>query len=235
MKKQILIIVSIISIVLLMTACDNFNTGKAKLNDNRDSLSYAIGFLYGKDLVSTEYDFDFKLVLKGMESAQDPNYSPFSEDELTELIGSLQEQVANKKTEQQEATKALNQSAGKLFMEENAKAEGVISRDSGLQYKVIKSGEGKQVKATDTVKTHYVGKFLDGEIFDSSRQRGEPAEFEAGMVIEGWSEGLTLMREGDIFEFYIPDSLAYGEQGYSIIEPGSYLIFEVELLEIVSE
>ncbi len=235
LKKQVIFIMSVITLTFLLAACNNTSSGSVKLRDNRDSLSYAIGFLYGRDILSTDYDFNMEMIFKGMSNAQNPDFATFTEEQLTSLIMSLQEQVTQKRTQQQESAKIINQSAGKLFMEENAKAEGVITTESGLQYKVIKAGNGKEVKPSDTVKTHYTGRFLNGEIFDSSHNYGEPAEFQVDMVIDGWSEGLALMREGDIFELYIPDSLAYGEEGYSVIEPGSYLIFEVELLEIVSK
>jgi FKBP-type peptidyl-prolyl cis-trans isomerase len=123
--------------------------------------------------------------------------------------------------------------AGKVFLEANGKKEGVTTTASGLQYKVIKAGTGAQPKATDTVKVHYKGTFLDGKTFDSSYDRGEPISFPLNRVIAGWTEGVQLMPVGATYEFYIPSNLAYGERGAGgAIPPNATLIFVVELLEI---
>lgn len=123
--------------------------------------------------------------------------------------------------------------AGKLFLEENGKKEGVTTTASGLQYKVITAGTGAQPKASDTVKVHYKGTFLDGKTFDSSYDRGTPISFPLNGVIAGWTEGVQLMPVGSTYEFYIPSHLAYGERGAGgVIPPNSTLIFVVELLGI---
>jgi FKBP-type peptidyl-prolyl cis-trans isomerase len=126
-----------------------------------------------------------------------------------------------------------NTEKGEAFLAENAKKEGVKVTASGLQYKVLKEGNGKSPKATDNVQVHYKGTLLDGTEFDSSIKRGEPAEFPLNRVIPGWTEGVQLMKVGDKFQFTIPSALAYGEQGAGgAIGPNSTLIFEVELLAI---
>ena len=123
---------------------------------------------------------------------------------------------------------------GEEFLKENEKKEGVKTLPSGLQYKVLKEGEGKSPKATDTVSVHYRGTLLDGTEFDSSTKRGEPAEFPVNRVIKGWTEALQLMKEGAKWMLYIPASLAYGERGTpgGPIGPNETLIFEVELLKV---
>lgn len=127
-----------------------------------------------------------------------------------------------------------NLTDGRIFMAENAEREGVVTLDSGLQYRVIKEGDGRKPKATDSVKCHYHGTNIKGEIFDSSIDRGLPATFPLDRVIKGWTEGLQLMSEGSKYEFVIPPHLAYGKQKLSKeIGPNSTLIFEVELIEIV--
>lgn len=233
MKKQLCFIVSVVILTLALNACKNVKSGPVSLKTYHDSLSYAIGFLYGNDIVNTDYDFDLNLIFKGIANAQNPDLMILSEDQIRDLMMRFQSQVTEERMQSQENLRVKNQAEGKLFMEENAKKEGVISTASGLQYKVLRSGSGKKVSPSSTVKAHYTGMFLNGDEFDSSYNYGEPMEFQVDMVIDGWSEGLALMREGDIFELYIPDSLAYGEMGYSIIEPGAYLIFRVELLEVV--
>jgi len=128
-----------------------------------------------------------------------------------------------------------NARSGKKFLEENAKTDGVVTLPSGLQYKVITSGEGSKHPSSDSqVKVHYRGTLLNGKEFDSSYKRGEPAQFGVGGVIKGWTEALQLMVEGDVWELYIPSDLAYGSRGTGAdIGPNSTLIFKVELIEIV--
>jgi len=122
---------------------------------------------------------------------------------------------------------------GEKFLQENATKEGVVTTPSGLQYKVIKQGEGKSPKATDTVLVHYEGTLIDGKIFDSSYQRKEPIEFPLNCVIAGWTEGVQLMKEGAKYRFFIPSKLAYGSRGAGRdIGPNEALIFDVELLEV---
>ena len=128
---------------------------------------------------------------------------------------------------------SVQSAAGDAFLAENAKKEGVKTTASGLQYKVIKSGTGESPKLTDTVKVHYHGTLIDGTVFDSSVQRGQPVSFPVGGVIPGWVEALQLMKVGDKWQLFIPAKLAYGDQSPSpAIPPNSVLIFEVELLGI---
>ena len=121
------------------------------------------------------------------------------------------------------------------FLEENKTKEGVVVTESGLQYKIIKEGEGTKPIATDKVKVHYTGKLIDGSVFDSSVERDEPAEFGLNQVIPGWTEGLQLMAAGSVYELYIPSNLGYGPSGAGeVIPPFATLIFEIELLEILA-
>ncbi|MBR2370332.1 MAG: FKBP-type peptidyl-prolyl cis-trans isomerase [Paludibacteraceae bacterium] len=131
-----------------------------------------------------------------------------------------------------EAAYADNKEAGLAFLEANKSVEGVQVTESGLQYKVVKMGKGKKPSATDRVKVHYHGTLIDGKVFDSSVERGEPALFALNQVIPGWTEGLQLMPVGSKFTFYIPSELAYGDRETGEIKPFSALIFEVELLGI---
>ena len=136
------------------------------------------------------------------------------------------------KKEKEQAQTAIAE--GKVYLEENAKRDGVTQTKSGLQYEVLTEGTGKSPKATDTVRCHYEGRLLDGTVFDSSYKRGEPADFGLNQVIPGWTEGVQLMKEGAKFRFHIPYLLAYGERGAGAqIPPYSTLIFDVELIKVL--
>ena len=127
----------------------------------------------------------------------------------------------------------VNKRDGKRFLEENAKKEGVVTTESGLQYFVVKEGNDVHPTATDEVTVHYTGKLINGTVFDSSVERGEPATFALNQVIKGWTEGLQLMGEGAVYRFFIPYDLAYGEKGAGgTIPPYSTLIFDVELIKV---
>lgn len=131
------------------------------------------------------------------------------------------------------AAAEVNISAGNAFLEENKKVEGVVETESGLQYLVLHRGEGEQKpSASSKVKVHYHGTLIDGTVFDSSVDRGQPLSFGLNQVIKGWTEGVQLMNVGDKFRFFIPSKLGYGNRAAGKITPGSLLIFEVELLEI---
>jgi len=193
-----------------------------------DSISYALGVDVGTNLsqnlkqfnINVNWDF-VKLGL--IETVTDKNQ--FSMEQLQAIFGKLNALVA----ENQRAKTAEQ----KVFLEKNKNVEGVMSTSSGLQYKVLKLGQGAKPAATDHVKVHYHGTLIDGTVFDSSVQRGEPVTFPLNGVIPGWTEGVQLMPLGSKFVFYIPSELGYGEQGAGgVIPPGATLIFEVELLEI---
>ena len=128
-----------------------------------------------------------------------------------------------------------NLKEGQTFMEENAKNPEVTTLESGLQYEILTQGNGEKPKATDTVKCHYHGTNIKGEVFDSSVNRGTPAEFVLSQVIPGWTEGLQLMSVGSKYKFFVPYELAYGSREMGVIKPFSTLVFEVELLEIIKK
>ena len=195
-----------------------------------DKLSYAWGLAMGqqlrgmgvKDLNVEDYAAAVMAVFEGTDSA-----IPFEEAQtlINEYLQNLEEEM----------TKAARE-AGEKFLEENKKNEGVKVTASGLQYVVEKEGEGAQPTATDEVTVHYTGKLLNGQVFDSSVQRGEPATFPLNRVIPGWTEGVQLMKEGAKYTFFIPSDLAYGPQGIpNAIPPHSTLIFEVELIKVIKK
>jgi len=156
-------------------------------------------------------------------------------EEARKFMEAQQAAMQAQQQQQQEARMASadeNLEAGQAFLQENAGKDGVMTTLSGLQYKVIEEGEGEKPEATDVVRVHYTGKLLDGTVFDSSVERGEPVEFPLNRVIPGWTEGLQLMSPGATYRFWIPANLAYGERGNQRIGPNQVLDFEVELLEV---
>ena len=191
-----------------------------------DKLSYAWGMAMGqqlkgmgvKDLNKEDFDEAVHASFEGKETKLTP-------EEAQKVLNDYLQEL-NKKNE------AIAREAGDKFLEANRKNPGVHFTDSGLQYVVEKEGTGKQPTATSEVTVHYTGKLLDGTVFDSSINRGEPATFPLNRVIPGWTEGLQLMKEGSIYELYIPYDLAYGPDGAGPIPPKADLIFKVELLEV---
>ncbi|MBQ0015844.1 MAG: FKBP-type peptidyl-prolyl cis-trans isomerase [Bacteroidales bacterium] len=194
-----------------------------------DSASFAIGCdMYGA-WSSQGLDFTIEAVAAGLlESAK--GYK-MSDEQKQSLLMRLEQEMANRR----QAKIQENIDKGKAFIEENGKRTGVKSTESGIQYEVVKSGNGIRPSASDMVKVHYTGKLIDGTVFDSSVERGEPIQFPLTQVIPGWSEGVQLMDVGSVYKLYIPYHLGYGEQQVHVIPGGSTLIFEVELLEIVKE
>lgn len=206
-----------------------------KLKTFKDSVSYGIGVSIGKNIKKQEIDVDPSIIAAAMRDVIGDKKTVLSDDDIQKVMGTLQAEVGKKMQEKASAASSENKKKGTAFLAANKKKEGVIVTPSGLQYKVIKSGTGKQQPVdTSTVKTHYKGTLIDGKEFDSSYKRGEPAEFPVKGVIKGWTEALKLMHEGDKWELYIPSDLAYGDQAMGAdIPPGSTLIFEIELISIV--
>ena len=195
-----------------------------------DKLSYALGLSFGQSLRQNRVQgTDYESFAKGVEAMCEGKMPEISVQEAQKLLDAYFSEIESK----QQAAGMEQKSAGEKFLAENAKKAGVITTASGLQYEILKEGRGQKPTATDKVKVHYEGKLINGKVFDSSYERGEPIEFELNQVIPGWAEGLTLMPVGSIFELYIPSDLAYGDRPIGEIPAGSTLIFKVELLEIV--
>jgi FKBP-type peptidyl-prolyl cis-trans isomerase FklB len=205
---------------------------KPDLKDPKQRISYCIGADIGNNFKRQEIDIDPKSLAAGMADAL-AGKTTLPEAEMRETLTAFQKQMMEKSQVRQKEAGEKNVKAGEEFLAANAKKQGVKVLPSGLQYKVIKSGSGKSPKATDTVKTHYHGTLIDGTVFDSSVERGEPVSFAVNQVIAGWTEALQLMKEGDKWQLFIPSKLAYGErQAGAKITPNSALVFEVELLSI---
>ena len=191
-----------------------------------DKLSYGLGLSMGQNFKGSGVDKlnadDFADALRAVYGEGTP---AMTYDEAKQVV---QEYFTNLQAKAGE----MNAKAGKEYLANNAKEEGVKVTESGLQYLVVKEGNGKKPGPNDVVTVHYTGRLIDGTVFDSSVERGEPATFAVGQVIPGWVEGLQLMSEGSAYRLFIPSELAYGEHGTGPIQPNSTLIFDVQLLKV---
>ena len=224
---------SVAVLSLVLAGCDNKAADSSDLKTPAQKASYGIGLSMGKNLSQEGMDdLNSQAVALGIEDALAKKDQRLTDEELMEAFGFLQARA-------QERMAALNDEAAKAgadFLVENAKRDGVQTTESGLQYEVVKKAEGAQPKVSDVVSVHYQGTLVDGSVFDSSIERGEPVEFPVGGVIPGWVEGLQLMKVGEKYKFYIPSELAYGAQSPTpAIPANSTLVFEVELLDIVGQ
>ena len=199
-----------------------------------EKISYALGYEVASQ---TPAEVDSNAFISGIRDARAHKERQFTDEELQAAYAEFQKEMQNKQVTDAQAkpaeTQAASQSNDAKFLANNAKKAGVKTTASGLQYQITQQGTGKQPTAQSVVKVHYTGKLLDGKVFDSSVERGEPVEFPLNQVIPGWTEGLQLMKEGSKATLYIPAQLAYGEQGVpGTIPPNSTLIFDVELIEV---
>lgn len=219
----------------------------AALDTDVRKYSYAIGVQWARNMAEAEMDVDTDAMMRGMKDAladarAAKNAGGVVQVKLTDQqIGDairvfedmMRQKIEARAADLRRGAADENLKAGKLFLADNAKKEGVKATASGLQYKVLKQGEGARPTADDRVTVHYTGKLIDGTVFDSSHNRGQPATFPVGGVIKGWTEALQLMSKGAQYRLFIPADLAYGERGAGDrIGPNAVLIFDVELLDI---
>ena len=198
-----------------------------------EKASYAIGLNIGNSVTRDDLEVDARMLVRGLTDALSKKDPALSEEEMTAAMQAFQQEAVAKMTEKRTQAAEENVKKGEAFLAANKQQAGVQTTDSGLQYKVLKEGAGPVPKPTDTVKTHYEGKLLDGTVFDSSLERGEPATFPVNGVIAGWTEALQKMKVGSKYQLFVPAKLAYGERGAGgAIGPNETLIFEVELLDI---
>ena len=193
-----------------------------------EKISYALGLGIGQQLKSMNIEnFDIKEFSRSIEDVMAGRDTDMTAREAQVMLSEYFQ-----KKEKQQAEE--NIAKGKAYLEENGKREGVITTKSGLQYEVLTEGTGKSPNATDKVRCHYEGRLTDGSVFDSSYQRGEPADFGLNQVIAGWTEGVQLMKEGAKYRFHIPYLLGYGERGAGAsIPPYATLVFDVELIKVL--
>jgi FKBP-type peptidyl-prolyl cis-trans isomerase FklB len=198
-----------------------------------DRLSYAIGLNFGKQFKSQNIDINPAMLYEALKTVYGGTPAAMTDEEVMNTLQSFEKEMQEKM--QGDAKKAAegNKEKGRAWLAENKKKAGVVELTSGLQYEVIKEGTGESPKATSTVTTHYTGTLIDGTVFDSSVERGQPAQFPVNGVIKGWTEALQLMKPGSKYKLYIPSDLAYGDGGSPPkIGPGETLIFEVELISV---
>lgn len=213
---------------LLLAGCGQGDS--VKLENHLDQASYGVGLNIGRQLAQEDVAINADAVAAGIRDALADAEPRISEETIAAAFDKVREEQIRK----QEALADEVAKAGEEFLAENAKRDGVKVTESGLQYEVITSGNGAKPSASDTVRVHYHGTLTDGSVFDSSVERGQPAEFPVGGVIRGWVEALQLMSVGDKWKLTIPADLAYGARSPSPrIPANSVLVFEVELLEIV--
>lgn len=206
-----------------------------KLTTDAQKAAYSIGYNFGSSLSREVPDIDADNVQRGLQDALKKKQPALTPEQQAEVMGRFQQTAMAQKAARMEATEKKNSEAAAKFMAENAKKPGVTALPSGLQYQVLTAGKGASPKATDRVKVHYQGTLLNGEVFDSSIKRGEPATFQVDQVIPGWTQGLQKMKVGDKWKLFIPPELGYGKRGAGAkIEPGMALVFEVELLEVIA-
>ena len=192
-----------------------------------EKVSYALGLSIGNNLLGSGIkDLNTEEFIKAIKTVMAAEKPEMSYEEAKQVLDTFFHDLANKINEK-------NIQAGKDFLAKNKEQEGVVELASGLQYQILSSGAGKSPSITNRVKCHYTGMLLDGTVFDSSVQRGEPAEFGVNQVITGWTEALQLMKEGDKWRLFIPSDMAYGARGAgNSIPPHATLIFDVELIEV---
>ncbi|TXD96269.1 FKBP-type peptidyl-prolyl cis-trans isomerase [Psychrobacter frigidicola] len=242
MKKiTTLTISALASAMLLTTGCSTNNGNKesaaksvavTEQSPAVEKVGYSLGFMMAEGNKEAVQDLNLDTFEKGFRDGYEGKESALTQEQMEEVLMAYQKEQEEKMVKDMQAKGGENQTKGAAFLAENGKKAGVQTTASGLQYKMITAGTGKTPKATDVVEVNYEGKLLDGTVFDSSYERGEPIEFPLNQVIPGWTEGLQLMKEGGKYEFYIPSDLAYGEAGNQGIDPNSTLIFTVELLKV---
>jgi len=243
MKRVTLVVLMLIT-SLVAVSCSQADKTDAvansanltELTEFSQKYSYAIGQDIAGSLKRTGMEIDLPVLIQGLSDAFAEKPSLLTEEETAQVMQEFQSQAQTARADQQKQLGDMNKKEGEEFLAANKEREGVMTTASGLQYMVLQEGDGPKPAATDRVTVNYEGTLIDGTVFDSSLQRGEPATFALNRVIPGWTEGLQLMNVGSKYRFFVPSELAYGERGPSPkIGPNSTLIFEVELLSIEEE
>jgi FKBP-type peptidyl-prolyl cis-trans isomerase len=224
-----------VAIVLCMVFLSGVSAAaeKKESKEQKDKISYSVGYQVGGDFKRQGVELNPKLFLKGVQDAMSGAKPQMTPQEMNQTLVDLKKKIVadERKDRQAKAQKALAE--GEAFLAANGKKEGVVTLPTGLQYKVVREGSGASPKATDNVTVNYRGTLVDGTEFDSSYKRNKPAAFRVDRVIPGWTQALTMMKTGAKWQLFIPAKLGYGEHGAGTkIPPGSTLIFDVELVSV---
>ena len=211
------------------------DTNSVELSTKMDSISYGMGVNLGSSYKRQDFDIDPDLFFDGFLANYDNKESLLTENDTRQMLRDYYMEVRMNKSEKQKILSEQNKLKSDQFLKKNKIKDGVIELESGLQYKVIRTGSGKSPTVNESVKVHYIGKYLDGTVFDSSVEKNVPSELSLRSVMKGWTEALQLMRVGAKWELYVPPALAYGRRGSGgKIGPNELLVFELELIDVVS-
>ena len=228
MKKTLIVL----SLSLLSTA--TFSVPINNKSSQQDQLGYSYGYVMGRTNADTLKQINLNAFIQGIKEGSTGQKASLTDEEMAKALAQYKQQTEAKQMLEFKQAADVNAKQGEAFLVENAKKTGVITLPSGLQYSVLQQGTGKSPSAKSKVSVNYEGRLLDGTVFDSSFARNEAVEFQVSQVIQGWTEGLQLMKEGAKYRFFIPAKLAYGEIGAGdAIGPNSTLIFDVELLKVL--
>jgi FKBP-type peptidyl-prolyl cis-trans isomerase len=226
------------SSLLFMGCGSSGGSGDVSLETKVDSVSYSLGYQNGQFLKQRGMtDINPEKLKAGLQTALDDADAALSNTQMQRVVQSFQQEAQRQAQQQQMQDAEENKKKGEEFLAQNKDKEGVMVADNGLQYKVMQEGSGASPDTTDQVRVNYEGTLIDGTVFDSSYERGEPVTFPLNRVIPGWTQGLQMMQEGAKYKFFIPGELAYGQNPppRGPIGPNETLIFEVELLEVNPE
>jgi len=201
---------------------------------NTKDVSYALGVDIGEAFKQQQIEINLDELAEGIAAGLGQQEARMTDKQIQQTMRTLQRHLQQKQMAERKTQAKAQKEQGDAFLKKNKAKEGVEVTESGLQYKVVEEGDGASPGAKDSVVVHYTGKLVGGKTFDSSRERGEPAEFQVGRVIKGWSEGLQLMEEGGRYKLFVPGDLGYGERGHprAGIPPNATLVFDVELIEV---
>lgn len=228
------VLVGVLLVSVAASGAEQDGAKPLKLETTRDKASYSLGVKFGEAFGQGKDLLDIDIVVRALRDVYEGRDLAMDMDDVNRTFAGFQQAMRKRIMEAAKVAGEAAEADGEAFLAANAGKEGVIVLDSGLQYKVLEDGAGATPTRANTVKTHYRGTLVDGTVFDSSYDRGEPAEFPVTQVIRGWTEALQLMQEGAKWELYIPSDLAYGSRGAPPkIPPNAALVFQIELLEIV--
>lgn len=234
MKYAATVCISLVVVLLAGRACGQEGGEKAppELETFPEKAGYSLGLELGRMIQEMDADMDTDMLVRGLQDVLTGRKPAMSEEEAMTVRRAFDARMREKAAKERTEQAKKNLEAGRTFLAQNKGKEGVVTTETGLQYKVLTEGDGKSPKPTDTVRVHYRGKLLDGTEFDSSYKRGRPAFFPVNRIIPGLSEALQLMKVGSKWKCFVPARLAYGERGSGQIGPNAVLVFELRLIKI---